>query len=123
MKCTNCPVAGGGCLGEHASRLCELAAMRPDYRRLLMERANSPVSPPRAGTMQESLSAIAACADRGSVLPHSLQPECGCAELTECRNGRGRIPGRVTLRDCLACICSRPISSAPNPTSIEPPLP
>lgn len=51
---------------------------------------------------------VVACPDRGPVLPISLQSECGCGggpELTECRAGRGRRdrPGRVTLRECLAC--------------------
>lgn len=47
---------------------------------------------------------VAACPDRGSVLPHALQPSCGCAELTECRAGRGKRRGRVTLAECLACV-------------------
>jgi hypothetical protein len=50
------------------------------------------------------LARVSACEYRGPVLPHSLQPEgCGCGELTECRAGKGKVPGRVTLRDCLAC--------------------
>lgn len=51
------------------------------------------------------LAAVAACPDRGSVLPAALQPEgcSGCAELTECRAGRGATPGRVTLEECVAC--------------------
>jgi hypothetical protein len=51
------------------------------------------------------LAAIAGCPDRGSVLPTSLQPECGCAELSECRagKGRGREPGQVTTADCMRC--------------------
>lgn len=47
--------------------------------------------------------AVLACLDRGPVLPVSMQPECGCAELTECRAGRGKVAGRVTLRECLEC--------------------
>ena len=49
--------------------------------------------------------AVNACPSRGSVLPISMQDDCGCSgkELSECRDGRGTIPGRVTLRDCLAC--------------------
>jgi len=47
--------------------------------------------------------AVNACPDRGPVLPVSLQPPCGCAELSGCRAGKGAMPGRVTLRDCLAC--------------------
>lgn len=49
------------------------------------------------------LALISSCPDRGSVLPHTLQPECGCAELTECRAGKGSKPGTVTLAECLAC--------------------
>jgi hypothetical protein len=49
--------------------------------------------------------AVNACPFRGPVLPLSLQDDCGCLgkELSECRSGRGTIPGRVTLRDCLKC--------------------
>ncbi|WP_435005149.1 glycosyltransferase [Tundrisphaera lichenicola] len=51
------------------------------------------------------LARVAACPDRGGVLPLSMQDDCGCAgrELSECRAGRGAIPGRVTLRECIAC--------------------
>lgn len=49
--------------------------------------------------------AVLSCPDRGSVLPLSLQDDCGCLgrELTECRAMRGITPGRVTLRECLRC--------------------
>jgi hypothetical protein len=54
---------------------------------------------------QEALRSVMACPDRGPVLPVSLQPECGmCGELTECRAGKGQLPGRVTLDDCLHCV-------------------
>jgi hypothetical protein len=48
---------------------------------------------------------VNACPDRGPVLPLSLQDDCGCRgqELSECRAGKGATPGRVTLRECLAC--------------------
>jgi len=48
---------------------------------------------------------VNACADRGSVLPISMQDDCGCVgrELSECRASQGKTPGRVTLRDCLEC--------------------
>ena len=49
------------------------------------------------------LDAVAACPDRGPVLGVSFQAECGCGELTGCRAGRGSVPGRVTLDDCLIC--------------------
>jgi hypothetical protein len=55
------------------------------------------------------LALVASCPDRGSVLPHTLQLECGCGgELTECRAGRGKVAGRVTLRDCLVCVTPSP---------------
>ena len=49
--------------------------------------------------------AVNACPARGPVLAISLQDDCGCRgqELSSCRQGRGTTPGRVTLRDCLAC--------------------
>ena len=51
------------------------------------------------------LARVHACPDRGSVLPVSMQDECGCQgkELSECRKRKGKHPGRVTLRDCLSC--------------------
>lgn len=61
--------------------------------------------PARPITQQEVLEAVRRCPDRGRVLPHSLQPECGCAELTECRAGRGARPGAVTLIECVQCRC------------------
>lgn len=53
-----------------------------------------------------TLDRVASCPLRGTTLPISLQPDCDCRgkELTECRLGKGRVPGRVTLRDCLACV-------------------
>ena len=49
--------------------------------------------------------AVLACPDRGSVLPISLQDDCGCRgrEVTGCRAGLGTTPGRVTLADCFEC--------------------
>jgi hypothetical protein len=48
---------------------------------------------------------VIACPDRGPVLPISMQASCGCRgrEVSECRRGLGTVPGRVTLRECLAC--------------------
>jgi len=54
------------------------------------------------------LSRVSSCVRRGSTLPPSEQPACGCSELTLCRAGRGARPGRVTLDDCLACVASSP---------------
>jgi glycosyltransferase involved in cell wall biosynthesis len=46
---------------------------------------------------------VLGCPHRGNVLPVSEQPECGCGELSECRDGHGTIPGRVSVRECLDC--------------------
>ncbi len=106
MKCPHCPVSAAPCLGEGVARLCTLAETRPDYRLLLIERAR--VFPPNASdsflASRRVLANVAACPQRGRILPHTLQPECGCAELTECLAGRGHHPGRVTVRDCVACV-------------------
>lgn len=48
---------------------------------------------------------INACPDRGGVLPISQQREgCKCGELSECRRLLGQTPGRVSLRECIACV-------------------
>ena len=108
MKCSRCPVSEGHCLGERATRLCELAATRPDYRRLLAEQAREVAATGgRPPSLDALLAAVSACGHRGRTLPHTTQAECGCGELTECRADRGRSPGRVTLRDCLACVSTR----------------
>src|SRR5947209_1882569 len=108
-KCDTCPVSGEDCLGRSALRLCLLARERDDYRRALIARAGEaepiPQTTGRIATPEE-LEAVTSCPHRGSVLPVSLQPGCGCRELSECRAGRGTTVGRVTLRDCLACIAS-----------------
>lgn len=50
------------------------------------------------------LDAVRSCPERGAVLPHTLQPECVCAELTECRARLGPGPdGAVRLEDCVRC--------------------
>lgn len=59
---------------------------------------------PRPGLDPATRDAILACPDRGSVLPVSRQAEgCGCGELSECRAGKGKRPGAVTLAECIAC--------------------
>ena len=106
-KCPTCPVTEGACLGQSVPRLCHLAGIREDYRRLLIERARGG-EPAPASEVPDVLGLVSACPHRGPVLPLRDQPECGCAELSECRDGRGRTPGRVTLRECLACVGSTP---------------
>jgi hypothetical protein len=56
-----------------------------------------------AGDVAVVLAAVASCPGRGSVLPHTAQPECGCAELTECHAGRSHGLAGVTLAECVAC--------------------
>jgi hypothetical protein len=120
VKCSQCPVREGYCLGERAARLCELAETRSDYRRLLVEQASEAAAtgehPP---SLDALLGAVSACRHRGKTLPHSVQSECGCGELTECFAGRGTVPGRVALRDCLACVSTRrhveTMGDAPSP--------
>lgn len=70
----------------------------------------APAPIPEARATRPSLGAairdrVVNCPDRGPVLPISMQDDCGCKgkELSECRSGKGKNPGRVTLRDCLAC--------------------
>ncbi len=85
MRCGSCPFPIATlCLGETQFELCATPK-------------------PPGPTDRELLPSVASCPDRGSVLPVSVQAECGCAELTKCGAGRGRLPGRVTLRECLAC--------------------
>lgn len=111
MRCSNCPVLieEVSCLGETIPRLCVLASTRQDYRNQLVRLADAaPIGPARREfDLDAVLAAIACCADRGPVLPRSLQPECGCAELTECLRGLGEQAGRVTLQDCIRCIVGR----------------
>lgn len=52
------------------------------------------------------LALVSTCTHRGTVLPPSEQPACGCAELTRCRAGRGPRRGAVSLDDCLACVAT-----------------
>ena len=117
-KCANCPVRVGNCLGESVSRLCELAEVRDDYRRRLVELSSEARIESRALLieMDEALSRINRCSRRGMTLPHFLQADCGCSELTECLAGRGAVSGRVTLQDCLACVSE---VDKPCPASLE----
>lgn len=61
-----------------------------------------------AAEMSQVLLAVRTCPDRGSVLSHTVQPECGCAELTACHAGLGRGragvgAGAVSLEECVRC--------------------
>src|SRR4051812_24144859 len=126
MRCTACPVAAGTCLGESVPRLCELAAVRDDYRRQLVRLATEfdLGSPWPTLDLRDVLAEVSRCPDRGLVLPSALQPECGCFERTECRAGRGQPPGQVTTTDCVACISDqrRRNDVAKPQTADQPPL-
>ena len=102
--CTHSPATP--CIGERLPRLCTL----PDYYGYLVAMPDPGWRPPTDPTelgpepVPNLRDAVLACPDRGDVLPVSLQPECGGGgELSECRAGKGTVPGRVTLRDCLNC--------------------
>jgi hypothetical protein len=111
MKCASCPTSGepSVCLGESVPRLCVLARTRADYRQQLarVAREAHTTARPCTAELSDVLAAVAACPDRGGILAASLQPECGCSELTECLAGRGAIPGQVSLQDCLSCAVRR----------------
>jgi hypothetical protein len=58
-------------------------------------------------TRDRALGRVRDCPDRGPVLPLSLQPAGCCGpgpEVSACGAGKGAVPGRVTLADCLACV-------------------
>jgi hypothetical protein len=93
------------CPGRQDPAVCDHLASLTDWRRMtpleqvgLMRVARPAIDP----IVRD---AVNACPSRGPILPLSLQDDCGCQgkELSECRAGRGTIPGRVTLRDCLKC--------------------
>jgi hypothetical protein len=76
--------------------------------------ARAAIARAAAWTQDRALGRVRDCPDRGPVLPLSQQPVGCCgggAELTECRAGKGATPGRVTLRDCLACTAEGPIGA------------
>ena len=107
------------------SSLKLFAESDPDQARIIADRTGKAVLCPvlnRVIPPKSPLERVAACPYRGSVLPPSLQPECGCAELTECQVGRGLVRGRVTLRDCLDCVQSSQSSIAPVIAPGEPAL-
>jgi len=86
-------------------------------------------APPQLAIDPALRDAVIACPDRGPVLPISEQDDCGCQgrEVSLCLAGRGAKPGRVTLRDCLACVAGSPNQpSSPEPSesgaTIPPPI-
>lgn len=105
MRCPDCRhTAENACLGERLPRLCG----RADYAGYLAAAPDPATADAVAAVAARNglLARVAACPDRGSVLPVSLQAECGCGELSECRAGRGSVSGRVTLQNCMDCRAS-----------------
>ena len=95
-----CPIAP--CPGEADPGACAHIAALDAWRALGVDE-QSARSARRPAIDPAVRDAVHACPHRGPVLPVSQQPECGCAELTECRAGKGIRPGGVTLRECLDC--------------------
>jgi hypothetical protein len=55
----------------------------------------------------EKLARVRECQDRGSEASGGSEGCGGCGggpELTICERGKGKVPGKVTLRECLACV-------------------
>ena len=98
---TECPL-GTRCPGRKDKGVCDLLTKLAVWRATALDdqtkRMGSAVD-----EIKRLLPLVAACPDRGSVLPVSIQAECGCGELSECRAGKGNYPGRVTLQDCIDC--------------------
>ena len=93
------------CPGRSDSGVCAHLGSLASWNRLTTEEQTRRLGHPRVPIDPLVRDAVNDCPWRGSVLPISLQDDCGCLgkELTECRAGRGAIAGRVTLRDCLDC--------------------
>lgn len=119
-RCAHCPTPN--CLGstEMFAYFCDWAASEDFVKRLHVANRSAiatgnpltPISPLVGERRRRQFEAVSACPHRGSVLPHTEQPECGCrAELTECRARRGANPGKVTLQDCLDCVLVDPIDT------------
>lgn len=99
MRCADCPVKTEiTCAFDVRgwTKRCE-AISRGDSHQIYQAASQS------EGQKAESLEAVKNCPSRGPTLPHTLQPDCGCAELSECRAGKGTVPGRVTLQNCIEC--------------------
>jgi hypothetical protein len=98
-----CP--SSACPGRADRGICGHLDSLASWNRLTTEEQTRKLGHPKAQISPVVRDAVNACVWRGSVLPISLQDDCGCLgkELTECRAGRGTVAGRVTLRDCLNC--------------------
>ena len=97
--------SGTPCPGRADPGICSHLAALAAWRKMSHEDQLGKLGPPRPAIDPAVRDAVNTCSARGTVLPISMQDECGCRgkELSECREGRGAIAGRVTLRDCLAC--------------------
>lgn len=98
-----CP--GHPCAGSTDPGVCSHVERLAAWRKLPGDEQSRRLGSNRPTVDPAVRDAVNNCPSRGPVLPISMQDDCGCRgkELTECREGRGAIPGRVTLRDCLAC--------------------
>lgn len=115
--CAYCPFVGRDDLTcprrpmDHYRVCAWVDPSRPEYRtdgadaliRIAIGRGKVIASQPVDLDRARILESIRACPQRGASLPVSLQPECGCAELYECRVGKGKVPGQVTTADCWRC--------------------
>lgn len=110
IRITGLACPRGDCPGAEESWVCDRVALMA--RRSAMtagERRAEDAAARMAATPTPGqaavLARVSACPDRGGVLPISMQdPGCGCGELSECFRGKGKTPGKVGLRDCLACM-------------------
>lgn len=95
---TPCPGLTDPGVCTHLERLAQ-------WRSMSLDEQAGKLGRPRLSIDPAVRDAVNSCLSRGPVLPISMQDDCGCRgkELSECRAGRGVIPGRVTLRDCLKC--------------------
>jgi hypothetical protein len=107
----SCP--GHPCPGATDPGVCSHLKTLADWRKLTLDDQAGKLAIPRAPIDPAVRDAVNACPSRGPVLPLSMQDDCGCRgqELSECRQDRGAVPGRVTLRECLACRGAQPSSN------------
>ncbi len=90
------------CHGLNNPAICDLLTKRQAWAALTDDERSEQMNV-QHHTIQRTLPLVKSCPDRGTTLPASVSEACGCAELTVCGQLKGRYPGRVTLRDCLAC--------------------
>ena len=103
FESVRCPVSP--CPGMSDPGACSHLAALVAWRKMSPEEQVGRLGSSRPTIDPAVRDAVNACPSRGPVLPISLQDDCGCRgkEVSECRAGKGKVPGRVTLRDCLEC--------------------